>query len=111
MPKNPNIPDYYRSLEWHETRRYILKRDHDLCQYCGNKAVTADHVIPRKKGGSDDPENLVAVCEACNRLAKGKHFRNFQEKNRWMVWTRSDPANHPDVVRSEPKYTKHGVRM
>jgi hypothetical protein len=46
-------------------------RDRDLgrCQApgCSHRAVHAHHVVPRSRGGSDDPENLVALC-ACHHL-------------------------------------------
>lgn len=49
----------------------ILRRDGHTCRYCGAKApdvvLEVDHVVPVTLGGSDDPANLVAACEACNR--------------------------------------------
>lgn len=49
----------------------VLKRDGFACRYCGRKApevtLHVDHVVPRAKGGSDDPSNLVAACSACNQ--------------------------------------------
>lgn len=49
----------------------ILKRDDFTCQYCGKKTpeviLEVDHVIPKSKNGSDDPENLVTSCFDCNR--------------------------------------------
>jgi hypothetical protein len=40
------------------------------CWYCGRDFSllkrTLDHVVPRSKGGSNDPKNLVFACEPCN---------------------------------------------
>lgn len=49
----------------------ILARDGQRCRYCGRVApeteLEVDHIRPRSKGGSDDPENLVTTCRDCNR--------------------------------------------
>ncbi|MFQ3611034.1 MAG: HNH endonuclease [Fimbriimonadales bacterium] len=54
------------------SRRAILARDNYTCQYCGHQSrdLTVDHVIPRRHGGGDTWENLVACCRRCN-LIKG----------------------------------------
>ena len=56
------------------TRRNLLARDNQQCQYCGNFFVAADltldHVQPRSRGGKSTWENLVTSCGPCNR-AKG----------------------------------------
>jgi 5-methylcytosine-specific restriction endonuclease McrA len=37
------------------------------CVFCGtDKDLTTDHLIPRHRGGSDDPDNLVLSCQSCN---------------------------------------------
>jgi hypothetical protein len=61
-------------------RRYdVLARDGFACRYCGRKApevtLHVDHVVPRAKGGSDDPSNLVAACSACNQ---GKGVKSLE---------------------------------
>jgi 5-methylcytosine-specific restriction endonuclease McrA len=39
-----------------------------ICHLCGLEgADTADHIIPRSKGGPDVPENLEPAHTACNR--------------------------------------------
>lgn len=52
--------------EWRRVRLQVLERDHHVCHYCGGHATTVDHVVPRIRGGSNKPENLVAACESCN---------------------------------------------
>ena len=61
------IPHQSRAL----SRKNILLRDRNTCQYCGDVLasgdLTLDHVIPRSRGGNSTWENLVACCHACNR--------------------------------------------
>ena len=55
-------------FNWME-KRDILKACNGICTHCGKKITddfTVEHVIPLSKGGSNDPENLVALCETCN---------------------------------------------
>ena len=53
------------------SRKNILLRDRNACQYCGevlsSSELTLDHVVPRSRGGNSTWENLVACCHACNR--------------------------------------------
>ena len=52
----------------------VFKRDDFTCRYCGRKTPEAvlevDHVIPVSAGGTDDIENLITACSACN-IGKG----------------------------------------
>jgi 5-methylcytosine-specific restriction endonuclease McrA len=48
------------------TRAALMRRDNYLCAYCGTKADTIDHVVPRSRGGPHAWENCVASCTRCN---------------------------------------------
>ncbi|GFG75291.1 HNH endonuclease [Mycobacterium botniense] len=48
------------------TRAALMHRDRFSCVYCGAKADTVDHVIPRSRGGDHSWENCVASCSTCN---------------------------------------------
>ena len=52
------------------SRRAVLARDRETCQYCGGQPgraqLTIDHVLPRSQGGATEWENVVAACAACN---------------------------------------------
>ncbi len=73
------MPSVIRLLEYrripHQTRalsrKNILLRDRNTCQYChcilSTGDLTLDHVIPRSRGGLSTWENLVACCHDCNR--------------------------------------------
>ncbi len=51
---------------WRKLSAAVLERDGRICHWCGTTATTADHVVPRRQGGSDDMANLVAACRPCN---------------------------------------------
>lgn len=62
---------------WSKIRERILIRDGYCCQYCGQEdARTVDHILPISKGGTDDPDNLVAACSRCN-YSKGNRIGQF----------------------------------
>ena len=62
---------------WSKIRERILIRDGYCCQYCGQEdATTVDHILPISKGGTDDPDNLVAACSRCN-YSKGNRTGQF----------------------------------
>lgn len=63
-----------------ETRAWVLERNGYTCQMCGAGAgdqdpynpgrkiqLTMGHIIDKSKGGTDDPNNLRAVCNNCNQ--------------------------------------------
>ena len=51
---------------WDRISAQVLERDGYACFYCGGPATTADHVISKARGGTDDMDNLVAACVPCN---------------------------------------------
>ncbi|WP_016701125.1 HNH endonuclease [Actinoalloteichus spitiensis] len=48
------------------TRAGLMLRDRHRCAYCGGRADTVDHVVPRSRGGQHVWENCVASCARCN---------------------------------------------
>lgn len=54
----------------YEERKAALKRSRGICACCGKKlttkTMTMDHIIPISRGGTNEPENLIALCEPCN---------------------------------------------
>lgn len=65
----------------------ILAVAEEKCFYCGSLATTIDHVHPKSKGGSNNPENLVAACTSCNQRAGSKVFLSKEHK-RWYLSVR-----------------------
>lgn len=67
---------------WDEIRRSIYERDEYTCQICGvqggsggvDVVLQADHILPRSRGGEDDPENLRTLCRTCHQA---RHARRF----------------------------------
>lgn len=58
------------------SRRGVLARDRDVCQYCGAQPgrahLTVDHVLPRSRGGQTTWENVVTACRECNHRKGGR---------------------------------------
>jgi 5-methylcytosine-specific restriction endonuclease McrA len=54
------------------TRAALMHRDRFRCAYCGGKADTVDHVVPRSRGGEHSWENCVAACAPCNHRKADK---------------------------------------
>jgi 5-methylcytosine-specific restriction endonuclease McrA len=48
------------------SRHAIFARDSHRCQYCGARADSIDHVMPRSRGGLHVWENVTAACRPCN---------------------------------------------
>lgn len=53
---------------WDKLRLTILRRDNHLCVACLKQgrvspAKSVDHILPKAKGGTDDPANLQSLCD------------------------------------------------
>lgn len=68
----------------------VFKRDRGYCRYCevdllasfsSFQSATVDHLVAVSEGGSDDAENLVLACPACNHmLSRAGHLKTFEER-------------------------------
>lgn len=54
------------------SRRAIFSRDEHTCQYCGGRADSIDHVMPRSRGGEHSWENVASACRACNLFKRDR---------------------------------------
>lgn len=69
-------------------RDIVLERDNYRCRECGTPCRREDadvhHLIPRSLGGSDDPSNLVTLCDGCHAAfhpnLQAKLSRRFIER-------------------------------
>lgn len=67
---------------WDALRKVVLQRDVGLCQPCRDAgrvtlATMVDHIKPRAEGGTDDIDNLQAICRECHAT------KTDVEKNRY----------------------------
>ena len=49
--------------QWQQLRKEILKRD-PICRWpgCRERSVHVDHIVSKRRGGSEDPMNLQGLC-------------------------------------------------
>jgi 5-methylcytosine-specific restriction endonuclease McrA len=75
--------------EWRKKRRRIIERDKGLCQPCLRQgrttlATEVDHKIPKAEGGTDDDENLEAICDQvpfrCHSIKTAKESQRAAKK-------------------------------
>mgnify|MGYP000956701768 CR=1 FL=1 len=89
-----------------ELRSFLFKKHNGRCVYCGNKAEEVEHVIPKSKGGTDSPYNLVIACRKCNEL-KGKlslkEFGKLMNKDFSHLEPKELPK-HAAIVQSARNY-------
>jgi hypothetical protein len=98
------------SKQWKKQRERVLKRDNYTCMYCGNDATQVDHIIPRKRGGGHDLDNLVACCAPCNSrkgaLEEGVFLTQSVTppvfSSRISPMQSEQPANSPFTLRPDP---------
>jgi 5-methylcytosine-specific restriction endonuclease McrA len=74
------------------SRRGVLARDRETCQYCGvqpgRSQLTVDHIMPRSRGGLTTWDNVVAACRECNHRKGG---RTPDEANMLLLTTPRQP--------------------
>ncbi len=67
-----------------KSRRVVFERSDGKCFYCSTSLVIeygwhVEHKIPRSKGGTDLPDNLVAACAPCNMKKGARTPEQFKE--------------------------------
>lgn len=83
----------YMQGDRHITDLYTFNKEKlragDFCFYCYEEVpkeeLTADHVFPRAKGGTNDLNNIIFVCKHCNSSKGKKELLQWfmQDQNRF----------------------------
>jgi len=82
-----------------KTRAHVIHAAHGRCQMCfrtGEKhgiSLVVDHKKPRDWGGTNDIENLWAVCEECNS-GKKAYFSSLNADSKMMTKAMSSSSVH-----------------
>jgi hypothetical protein len=68
------------------TLEALIERDGAACVWCGRAPwrtdLTAEHIVPRARGGRSSPENLTVACRSCN---KRRGTRPVVSYVRWLL--------------------------
>ena len=47
--------------------------EHPTCERCGRgRSEAVHHIVSKRRGGSDEPINLQALCNLCHRQVEAK---------------------------------------
>ena len=62
-----------RLKNYKDSHEYIYSMQEGKCACCNSSIEHYHHIIPRSKGGSDTPENLIGLCSSCHdKVHKGE---------------------------------------
>lgn len=81
--RDPQTNERY-GKDWRKTRASFLK-NHQLCELCRREgritpATMVHHIIPVRNGGSNDEENLMALCKSCHSRLHSKDGSRWGNK-------------------------------
>jgi HNH endonuclease len=78
-----------------QQKNFIKQRAGGCCEYCLSQLAfcpdpfSIEHIIPRSKGGTNDPDNLAIARQGCNNL-KYSHIESIDP-----ITGKSAPLYHP----------------
>ena len=84
---------------WENVKTYVRSRDNYICQYCGKKTgkMEVHHIVWRKNGGSDEPENLITLCHECHWKT---HNEGLEIKRKGKYKSTLNHATHMNIISS-----------
>lgn len=104
-------PAFERAIS-KEVRAFVLDRNGFTCQMCGAAAgephphdetrktrLHIGHVVDKSMGGSDDPNNLRAVCSVCNEGAANLTYDRPSGQKLLAQIRRATSADQREVLR------------
>lgn len=51
--------------EWDKLSKRLLS-ENQVCELCGDRSELVHHIVDRRKGGSDQLDNLMILCHKCH---------------------------------------------
>ena len=97
------IIDYWEQREDETDLSVDWSDAHEICWRCGcERKLQKCHIIPHSLGGTDEPSNLVLLCERCHIDAP-----NINSKTFMWDWIRSNSTTFYDTFwqqRAEKEY-------
>jgi 5-methylcytosine-specific restriction endonuclease McrA len=93
-------------------RALVWQRAESCCEYCRLaqsdtpfRTFHIDHIVPRKHGGSEDPDNLALACDRCS-LYKGSNLAGVDDETGAII-----PLFHPRTQRWEDHFRLEDIRI
>lgn len=85
----------------------VMNRDSYTCQICGakNTRLEVHHIVYRSKGGTDDEDNLITLCESCHKKIHTGEI-NVELKAKKL---RLKEATHMNIIRNQLLKTYPGA--
>lgn len=72
-------------------REKIFNKTNGHCSYCGCELnffdFQVDHIVPKKKGGSNRFQNLTPACSDCNKFKFDCDLEEFRENVKNVIYT------------------------
>lgn len=66
-PRTRNALNASRSAGHRAIRDFVSRRDEYRCGWCGSTSdLDFDHIISRRCGGANHPDNIRLLCGSCN---------------------------------------------
>jgi len=121
-----SLPFFERDIS-KEVRAFVLDRNGNTCQMCGAAAgephpydknrktrLHIGHIIDKSMGGTDDPNNLKAICSVCNEGASNLTL-NRPDTIKLMTQVRRAPSKDQlDIlnwlIKKFPRQTEEFIR-
>ena len=60
------------------------------CGYCGEKATSLDHIVPRFKSGSSNRNNLIPCCQRCNSNKASSEMESWYKQQTFFEQDKLD---------------------
>jgi 5-methylcytosine-specific restriction endonuclease McrA len=72
-----NMSEYWRTEEWAKIKADLITIHGEACCHCGRKTKSlAVHHLNYKNFGSEEPDDLILVCNRCHADLHGKPRNN-----------------------------------